>query len=52
MRETTSNWVRCPHCGRKIFRIVKGIKDAEHGEFECKCPSCKTLFRIRAEDLT
>lgn len=40
-------WVRCPHCGHKLFKITNtdGVEIHESTEFgiEIKCHSCKWI---------
>lgn len=41
-------WVRCPQCGHKLFRLVQN-----HGyatDIEIKCHSCKSVVLILMGD--
>lgn len=37
-------WVRCPQCGHKLFRLVQNQGDAT--EIEIKCHSCRSIISI------
>ena len=39
-------WVRCGHCGHKLFKLTDERYKAKRSELlEIKCHSCKTLNR-------
>ena len=41
-------WVKCPQCGHKLFKVIElqgGDIKLEH-----KCHSCKTICRIQVSD--
>lgn len=41
-------WVRCPQCGHKLFRLVRNQGYAT--EIEIKCHSCKAIIPILMGD--
>ena len=50
--KSTENWVRCPNCGHKLFKVVGGEKPSatDRGSdpvtIEIKCHSCKGVSII------
>lgn len=39
------NWVRCPYCGHKLFKLKQTENETEI-TIEIKCHSCKEIYEL------
>lgn len=41
-------WVRCPKCGHKLFRILRPCGAESVPSIEIKCSSCKAIVNLNS----
>ena len=57
MKKQNDDWVRCPNCKHKLFKMVEGGKPSAIGgkdtvSIEIKCQSCKEISVLHLKKIS